>query len=141
MRRPILFIFFLLFGQFTFGQSSVYGNYKGSGMLLDTFVVSFELSLKEDGKYTMKSSRKDSLKIETGKWRQKGEKIKLKPQYARAEKQYATQKTFILNIEGDSLVWTTKFNKRKFEKEMSKNVGEKATLVDNSKPIVLYKVN
>ncbi|SHG05129.1 copper resistance protein NlpE N-terminal domain-containing protein [Flavisolibacter ginsengisoli] len=141
MGRQILFIAILLCGQFAFGQSSVYGKYKGSGMLLDTLIIAFHLDLKQDGNYTMKSSRKDTLVTETGKWQRIGDKIKLKPKYSKAKKKYRPEKTFVLNIEGDSLVWKPNFNMRKFEKEMTKNVGEKVTLVDKSEPLVLYKEN
>jgi hypothetical protein len=89
----------------------------------------------------MKSSRKDSSITESGKWRLKSDKIKLKPESSKAEKQYALQRTFVLNIEGNSLIWKPNYNKRKFEKEMNKAVGENVTLADKSKPLILYKNN
>lgn len=148
MGRLIPFIAFLLCGQIAFGQTSVYGKYKGSGMLLDTLRITFYLSLNEDGSYAMNSSRKDSLMTETGKWKRNGDNIKLKPKYSKAEKQYALQRTFVLNIEGDRLIWKPYKSRRelerktkKHEKEMSETVGENVTLVDKSEPLILYKEN
>jgi hypothetical protein len=141
MNRNILFIAIILCGQFAFGQSSVSGKYKGAVMLFDSLSITYQLSLQQGGSYTMSYSRKDSSMTETGKWRQKGDKIKLKPKYSKAEKQNALQRTFVLNIEGDSLVWKPNLNKQKFEKEMSKTVGENVTLIDKSQPIILYKEN
>jgi hypothetical protein len=141
MRRNILFIAILLCGQTAFGQNSVYGKYIGTVKLFDSLRITFQLSLRQDGSYTMKSSRKDSSITESGKWRLKSDKIKLKPESSKAEKQYALQRTFVLNIEGNSLIWKPNYNKRKFEKEMNKAVGENVTLADKSKPLILYKNN
>ena len=85
---------------------------------------------------------------ETGKWRQIGDKIRMKPKYSKAEKKIALQKTFVLDIKNDNLIWKPYKSKRelkrqtkKFEKEMSKIVGEKVTLVNMSEPLILYKEN
>ena len=141
MSRHILLITILLCGQFAFGQDTVYGQYRGTGKLFDSLSVTFYLSLKQDGRYTMKSTWKDSLRTETGKWRQKSDKIRLNPKYSKAKKQFALQKTFVLNVESGRLIWMPNMNKRKLEKEISKTVGENVTLVDKSEPLILYKEN
>jgi hypothetical protein len=144
MSRHLLIIAILFGGQFAFGQSSIYGKYRGTGILFDSLRITYQLRLKEDGSYTMQYSRKDSLMAETGKWRHKGGKVKLKPKYSKAEKQYALQRTFVLDIEGDRLIWKKsnpelERDTKKFEKEMSKTVGENVTLVAKSEPLILYK--
>src|SRR5215212_3770296 len=119
MSRHILFVAILLSGQFAFGQSFLYGKYRGTGIFFDSLPITYHLNLKQDGSYTMKYPSKDSLMTETGKWRQHDDKIKLKPKYSKAEKQYALQRTFVLNIEGDRLIWEPNMNKKKLEKEIS----------------------
>ena len=141
MSRDILFVAILLCGQFAFGQSSLYGKYRGTGILFDSIRITYDLSLKQDGSYTMKYPRKDSLMTETGKWRRHDHKIKLKPKYSKAEKQYALQRTFVLNIEGDRLIWEPNMNKQQLEKKISQNAMEKLTLVDKSEPLILYREN
>src|SRR5881398_2741312 len=112
MSKQILFITVLLCGQLAFGQSSAYGKYRSTGLIFDSLRLSFYLSLKQDGSYTMEYLSRDSLMTEFGKWRQKANKIELRPKYSKAEKQYALQRTFVLNIEGDKLIWKPDVNKR-----------------------------
>lgn len=92
----------------------------------------------------MQFPRNDSLATLTGKLRQKGDKIKLKPEYSKADKSYGLERTFVFNIEGDRLIWNSKpiENKRKVERKMSKVVGEKVIItVISPEPLILNKEN
>jgi hypothetical protein len=47
----------------------------------------------------------------------------------------------IIEAQENSLIqiWMPNMNNRSLEKEMSKTVGEKVTLVDKSEPLILHK--
>src|SRR5215831_18232958 len=129
LRYPILFIGILLSCQFAFGQS---GDYSGTSPIFDTTRHSIHLSLKEEGLFILQYPAGDPLATLTGKWRRKRDKIKLTPKYSKADKtdkSNGVDRPFVLNIEGDRLVWKAKpvRNTRRFERQMSREVGEKVT--------------
>lgn len=149
LKNYLLLIAFLFVVQFAVGQNSIYGDYKGKQVIFDTILYTFHLSLKEDGRCTMQYRRMDSVVTLTGKWWQKGDKIKLRHAYSKADKAYGLERTASLNIEGDKLIWKPTQNKRKLEKgkrkaerEVRKTVGEKVTLtIVMAEPLVLIKEN
>src|SRR5688500_16211785 len=97
LKNHLLSIVFLFGAQSAVGQNSIYGDYKGTQVVVDSIRYTFQLSIKENGRYTMQYPRIDSTVTLIGKWRQKGDKLKLKQQYSKANKSYGLDRTIELN--------------------------------------------